>query len=612
MTRIGSIKRLAVLAIGLSLLAAPVRAQKIMGTVEMESWSGFTSNLSAFCQSAGLPFALAGLNGMTRQIFKSSDLSGIDLARPVRLYLLQPAISTNGIIRPPLGVLALPVIGDGHGYLDRLGSAYAKTSQVGAVHLYSAPVDRRNGSRKLAAQVLKDVVLLGDSADDVAAAAGVLQAGPAPASPRVVGDVRVSLDMTAWLPMVEQGFAKTRREMARMPPPAMPGAPTNMTAVLDAEMDGAMSVLRQTQSVALGFKASDQDSTIYLRVDAVPGTTLAAALACLKPADARYASILPSNTLYGTVGGGLDALHVVAKPYMAFVQRVYQAMPGMENMVGPMRELMMKSADLYTGDYAIGLLPDARNNGLLLAEVFSIADAERGRALMREGLAMASKMNPQDVMGMGMKIDIQPSRSYAGTDVSAYRYQFSPSTNQAAANAAGMPQPGAMFMGVMTGLLASCTLETAIVDNNSIVTLGRAGAIEQVIDRVRGGGDSAFVKRAQAVFGDVQTPPVEIGHLALVATLERVAQNVSTLAPAQLAALPEPGEGIGFTAFHQGTTWIGALRLTSSELKALVRLAPVAQGIFMGAMPHGGAQPGAGHDDDEQPAPMPAPGKAQF
>lgn len=606
--RICSAKRLAVLATGLVLLVAPVRAQKIMGTVEMESWTGFTANLSAFCQTAGLPFALTGLNGLTREVFKSTDLTGIDLNRPIRLYLLQAAAVSNAPVQPPQAVLALPVVGDGHSYLDRLGAGYAKTGHVGAVTFFSAPLDRRNGSRKLAAQAVQDVMLLGDATNAVAAAAAVLQADGAPVLPKVVGDVRLGLDMAALLPLAEQGFVQMRRNMDRMPQTPAPGVGTNITGVLNAEMDYALAAMRQIQTVAIGFKTSGKDGTIYLRLDVRPDTTLAASLACLKPASARYTSLLPSNTLFGVVGGGMDAFRVLAKPYGNFVQRIYQSMPGLDSAANPLREMMIKCADLYAGDYAFGLLPDARTNGFLVAEMFAISDPVRARTVMREGVALTSKLDLQTPLGM--KIDVLPGRTYAGAEVNAYRYRFTTPTN----NAMALPPPAAMVIGSFTGLLASCTLETAFLDHDMIVAFGRAGAIDQVIDRVRSGGDTPFYQQARAVFGEVQTPPAEISHLALVETLVQLAKLSPDLTATQRATLPAPGDGIGSLEFRQGNTYVGAWRITATELRALVQLAPLAQGLFMKANMRQGPAGPAGHEqDDDQPAPLmtPAPGGAR-
>jgi hypothetical protein len=513
--------------------------------------------------------------------------------------------------RPPLTALALPLRGDGRAYLDHLSAAYGRNTKIGDVTLLAGPLDQTGRGRgRLALQTFNDYVILGDNTEAVAAAVAALTKGPIPEAPRVMGDVRLALAMNPLLPLIESRVTQWRQHRETQPPPgAATDAITNVNAVLDAEVDAALQILRQTKSVALGFKTAESDATFYLRVDAKHDTTLAKAMACLKPMDPAFAAFLPSNTLYGVSGGGMGVMRVLAKPYADLARQICQAMPAMSGQIGPMREMLLKAADLYSGDYAIALLPDNRSpHGVLLAEVMAIADAERARDLSREQLLSMTNNNMNQFAALGLKIEALPARQHAGVEITVCHYAVCPPTNSAAA--AMMPPPAAMMLGGMTGLLASCAFESAVVDRKMVVVVGRDGAIDQVIDRLRAGGDGAFVKRAQTVFGDMRDPSTMIGNLALVATLERFARAAPNLPPEQLAALPEPGEGLGCIAFHQGDSWVGALRLTASEMQALMRAAPVMRALFMQTMqtmrPAG--QPPAGQDEEANPA----PGKARF
>lgn len=606
------VSRLAlVLAAGLLAAAPCVRAQSVFGVVEIDSWSACSSNLAAFCQASGLPFALTGMNTLAGPMLKAPNLTGIDVRRPIRMYLL---FTTQHNQPAPAAVVALPLSGDGATYLDSLRDAYETTSQNGAAHVFTEPKGQGSWGRRLAVVATNGMALVGEHAEDALAVAAALRTNGVPVVEDAAADIRASFDIQALLPFVEHAADGMRARFANLPPAGMPSGGPNPAAILGAEMDAGLNVLRQIRRIALGFKADGDNGTLLACVDLKPGSTLAAAAHELRPPSERYTRLLPPGTLFGAVGGGLTGMNVLAKPYGDFMAKVYQAMPGMPGMADTMRTLMARFMGLYTGDYAIGLLPDARTGGVLLAEIFAVSDGDKARAIHREALAMAHDA----YQSMGLAIASLPVRTHGDVEVNAFQYRLAPPASNAPGPALAMP------MALLAPFLTKLTMEYAVIDKDLVFVAGRAGAIDQVIDGVRKGGDPQFYHNARALFGEGATPPTEVTHLDLVAALAPILKLLPGVDAAQLAALPPAGEGLGTVTYRRGDAVLWALRVSTSEIRALTQTAPALKKAFpMGFMP--GLMPGAGAggnfppprvrgaprpaapDPQPVPAPQPAP-----
>jgi hypothetical protein len=567
------------------------RSQGVFGVVEMDSWGGFSSNLAAFCQSAELPFALINLNALAGPALRAPNLAGVDLRRPIRIYLLLK--SKNG--KPePAAVIGLPVSDNGTAYLDTLRGAFATAAENNGAHVFSGPRGMMLRARRAAVVVTNGVALVADAAADAAAAADALRANAVPAFGKMPADVRVGLDMAALLPLVERAADEMHDRMGKMPAP-QPGMP-DPGAVLDAEMEAAVSFCRQVGKLSLGFKADAAAATITASLDARPGTTLEGVLQQQRPPSERYMGLLPPDALFGVVGGGLGGMNLLAKPYAALMEKMYRGIPGMAGTAGAMRDLLMKTAGMNAGDYAVGLIRDARSaRDVVFVEVVAIADPAKAGQVMREGLAMANDMYKG--MPIGLSVETLPARVHAGVPVTAFRYRVTEPTNAAPGMAFPMPTAA------INGFLAKLSFEYAILDKDIVVAAGRAGAIDQVIDRMRLPGGPAFGRKARALFGDISAPPTEIGHMDLTAALPVVLRLIPGVDTNALAMLPPPGDGLGTIEFRRGNSWVGALRVSASEVRALAAAVPAMQALMSP-----GGTPGDAEDPDAAPAAVkPAP-----
>ena len=579
----------AALAAGLLATAPCARSQSVFGVVEMDSWGAFSSNLAAFCQSAGLPFALIGLNAMTGPMLKAPNLAGVDVGKQVRVYLL---IKTKNEKLQPAVVIALPVAGTGTAYLDTLRDAFTTASEIGSAHVFSGPKGPVP-ARRLAVVVANGVALVGSDAADADAVAAALRANSVPAFTKLPADIRVGIDVQAVLPMMEQASGKLRGRLGQGPMAAPPGAP-DPAVILGAEMDGALALFRQVKRVSLGIKADASAATILTALEVKPGTTLAAMLQRLRPPSERYTGLLPPDALFGVVGGGLAIMDPLAKPYGELIVKMYQGMPGLAGIGPAMRDLMMKMVGLYAGDYAVGLLKDARGKGVLFVEIAAVTDAAKARQIFRDGLAMASDVYKQ--MPMGLSITSLPDRVHAGVPVSTLRYAFAPPTNAAPGMALPLEMLGPIF--------EKLAMEYAFVDKDLVFTAGRAGAIDQVIDRLRQPGNPEFYRKSRALFGDGTTPPVEVGHLDITAALPAILPLVPGVKAEQLTTLPPPGAGLGTIEYCRNGAWIGELRVPVSEIRALMATMPMLQSLVP-------AMGGGGEGEEEAPAPAAQPAPAQ-
>lgn len=589
--RVPFVHGLAVAAAGSLLTVLPAQAQRIFGMAEVDNIPAVISNLTAFSQSAGFTGAPLPAKQTSRELYGSANPDDLDPVRPVRIYFVLPA-GTVGLSRTsaPTGVRELPVLGDGGAFVAHLGADYVESPGQGTVRFFSSA--SRPGKEPCVAVLPKEgVALLGSDAAAVREAVQAVQSGGLPNLPRVMGAARVSIDVARVLPLAEQAFEAGRKQMQSAP------GMTNTLAVLDVEAEGALAILRQLKGIAIGFQPAAEQSTLFLRVDARPGTLAAACLACMKPASARYEAMIPADAFFGMTGGGADMLRVIANPYADYIRRLFRAMdgmPGMGSMAGQMsgvQDLVRKSANLYAGDYAFAVLPATRTNGLLLAQVLAVTDPALARTQMRDSLKLADKMYKGAFAGLTL-VPL-PDRTYAGVEILSYRYQYSPTNSPELVNLPGAW--AAIMQGPVMGILGKCVVEQAVVDKDWVTVMGSPHEIEAVIDRVRKGGDAQFANRARALFGETQAQPTEIGLLSLSGLLSHLVRVSPGLPPEALSSLPPPGGGVGFAEYHKGSCAIWALRLTSSELKSLKGIAPAAKGLMMNLImgaPGGATVPG--------------------
>lgn len=577
--RVPYVHGLAVAVAAVLLLSAPqAQAQRIFGMAEVDNLPAVISNLTAFSQSAGFTGAPLPAKQTSRELYGSANPDDLDPVRPVRIYFVLPA-GTVGLSRAsaPTLLRELPVLGDGGAFVSHLGADYVESPGQGSVRFFSSAT--RPGSEPCVAVLPKEgVALLGSDAAAVREAVQAVQSGGLPNLPRVMGAARVSIDVARLLPLVEQAFETGRKQMR-----AAPGMMTNTLAVIDVEAEGALALLRQLKGIAIGFQPAANQSTLFLRVDARPGTLAAACLACMKPASARYDALIPMDAFFGMTGGGADMLRVIANPYADYISRLFRAMdgmPGMGSMTGQMsglQDLVRKSATLYAGDYAFAVLPATRTNGLLFAQVLAVTDPALARTQMRDSLRIADSMYKGSLAGLTLAP--LPDRTYAGVQILSHRYHYSPTNNPQLANLPGAW--AAIMQGPVMGILGKCVVEQAVVDKDWVTVMGPPHEIEAVIDRVRKGGDARFANRARALFGETQAQPTEIGLLSLSGLLSHLVRVSPGLPPEALASLPPPGGGVGFAEYHKDSCAIWALRLTSSELKSIKGLAPAARGLMM-------------------------------
>lgn len=554
--------------------AQPETAPVALATVEMNGWSTFSSNLSVFCQSSGIPFALTGLSGRMGPAIYAPNLTGIDVTRPVRLY----ALRTSG--KKPATVLALPLTDDGTVYLGALRECFQSEMQNGTATVLSDPSGAiHEGSLS--------IVVAGGTAwvsDRTVLAQAAAKAAPAGMQAQAPGDIRIAVDVQALLPLIEANTNKAHRAMTT-PPPGAPGMPADPAAIVDAEMQALVEICRQVRRLDIGIRLNGDGGTLTTTVEALPDTPLASILHQQHPPSARYTALIPADAFFGCAGGGLAGLNQLAKPYGELMARIYSAMPGLSGASDAMRGVMSRMLGIYAGDYAVAVMPDARSNGVLFAEIVALKDPAKAGEILREGMSAATNFYQQ--APFGLDLTSLPARVYAGATITSFRYR---------PTAADPANPAMAPMMMLAPFLQRMTVEQTIVGQDLIMTIGRVGGIDQIVDRVRSNNNTPrFYRNARQLFGESAAAPAEISHLSLSAALPQILKLMPSVNPQMLATLPPPGQGIGTLTLVRDNSAVWVLRVTPSEVRALMQSGPVLQQAVMSAM-MGGMMggPGAG------------------
>jgi hypothetical protein len=573
--------------------ASGARAQSVFGVVEMDSWRSFSSNLAVCSQQAGLPFLLTGLNRQGGALLRAPNLTGMDLQRPIRLYLLlNPA--KKGMVPDWPYVAALPLTGSGGAYLGMVSNAYESVVLKGDLWVCARPRGEKVfAQRSLTVLVTNGVALVGAQAAEVTAVAEAMRTRSLPVPERMPTDLRISLDLPRLLPFLEQHMATMReqQEQQRAAMRAMAPDVPEYAGGGGREMELVLNLFRQVREVNIGVGFDATAVTLRTAVLAQTNSVLSSFLRELRPASERYTRILPANTLAGVVGGSMEVFKVLAKPYSDFMATCYAGVPGLAGMSESMRKQMTQSVELYTGDYALGILPDARSNGVVFAQVMAISDPRKVRKVMSESLAMSSAMLSSNAL-FGCSITSLPARVYGGVEVQSACYRME---DDALPQAMALPA-----MVWFRTFFSALTVESAVVGQDLIVTLGRAGAINPLIDRVRQGGDATFYRAALAALGN--PPPAaltDVSHCDLTRAVPTLLPLWPEFNRDALPPLPPPGDGIGLCATRRGDLWEAMLKVTTSEIKAMSQTMPM---LSMGQH----AAPAASRPS-RRPAPPPAP-----
>ncbi len=542
-------------------MATGSHAQSVFGTCEIDSWNACSSNLAAFCQVVGLPFALTGMDKVAGTVLRAPHLAGVQVQRPIRLYLL---LGSGTKSTTPSSVAALPLIDNGTAYLASLRNTFQTITTNASISLFSNPDEPRTPAEHLAVLITNQVALVGETAEDVAALALALRTNGVPVFEKLSADLRIGLDMARLAPLLEQGSKVMRHQMAQQPMPNQPGQP-EPAKLVGSELDAALAIARQIRQISLGVKVDGANATLLIRVDPISGSILAAAMQETRPPSERYTRLLPANALFGVAGGGLTAANVLIKPYANFIVQFYKGIPGMADKGIAVRDLLLQSTALYTGDYALEIQSDNRANGVFFAEIIAVSDADQARKGIRNNIALATQAETNAPLGFCTVA--LPDRAYAGAEIQSYSYRTQTHSMDP------MEQrlmPAAMILSFLT----NCTFEQTVVGKDLLVTVGRAGAMDQLIDRVKQGGDSQFYDTTRSLFSDTAQQPTEVSRLDLSAAISTLLPMLPGDFGNRMPQLP-PGRGLGTLTMRQDHSMLMMMRISTPEVRSLVQAVSV-------------------------------------
>lgn len=535
----------------------------VFGVVEISSWNACTSNVLSLCRASVIPLQQESLNQIILPILHVPNLENVDRQNPIRLYLINKSQRER---KSSSLVLALPLT-DTDAYLNILSNAYATVVQTNGCCSFRIPMHPGEYPEKLHVIMINHLAVVGETLEDTLLLSRRLEAKTAPSIKNITADISASINIQMLMPMLEKNLSKARADVSKTPHPNK--NPTNeaTAAVLGTEMDTLLDILRQIRGLEIGLKMDAQAGSLLTCIDAKPDSMLAAILNKGHAPKDRYLSILPPETLIGSVGGTLAGMDLLAKPYMDFTTKILQAMPMAQPYDFTNRQAIL--TDLlkqYTGDYTWGLLPNAHTNGLVFAGVFAISDAGKMSETLKTLQCPTNsywKQNPY-----GFSLTSLPERVYSGITVQAYHYQLLPSTNTLNAD---LPLGSHEAL----SLLAKLTIERAFVGKDLVEVYGSPGDIDPIIDRVQAKNNTlGFFKKAYACLEKKSPQPMDISYIRLSEAIPALLGLCDKVTPEQKAMLPKPGEGLVSYSYCRDNLQFGALRITTSEIRAMIQTVP--------------------------------------
>lgn len=570
--RILSVVLSAVLATAITVL--PVAADMPVATVELSSIDDIAAGAGSLCGALAMQGMDQMLVPMLGGALHSPTLAGVDRTKPILMHVFIPE-QEKGAMGPlsftPSFAFVIPVLDGGQTYVSSLKQMSPESTEKDGVLNFAGiqpaiPVAQDG----LFVATANGCAVVGDSQKTVAMVAKAVTKSPTALSSvlKVPGAIRVGLNIPACIAPVEAGLQMAIATMQMQEMPSEMGM--DPVVILKAEADALLGIMRQINGFTFSVLPRKRTLDIYSRVDPLPNTVLARMITGLKPASARYRSMLSDRAYLASAGTGMDLLQEIAEPYCNLLEEIYAGMGDQFKEMGPMvRKAMTEMGDLYSGDYVIGLIPSATPPGIGFVEVFGVKDAAKLQAVSEEMMDLYS-----DGI-MGMKIEKGQGRTYKGLAITPYSYAFD------AAAAAGTPAaPG---MPGMPTFLNGLKMEVAYTDRDVIYTVGNPDVMDSAIDSYLSGETAIEARKSfKTLVPTLKHKPVQLYSFSLV----RMARDLlaSTLTPEQLAMIPANTHGLAGYSMVSGDNFIDIDRIGLTEIAAIKQVVPLLQNVFMQLM----------------------------
>jgi hypothetical protein len=591
-------KRLTGCALAAVFALLPILApaeRRPLAVVEITSCNAFSGDVNTLAQAINTPFIAMGVNGWLGKASSCPNLTGVDVNKPLRLFVL-PA-ETEG--QAPVTASVLPLLDQGEILLGALRGAFPRSSQDGDI-LSFAGAQAGMVTGDIFVALVGNQAVTASSRAAVAELAAALKANALPTVPAVSGTLRATLDVEALTPLLEKGMQSQVATMRKMMP-QQPGQ-MNPADMLELELSALVDIMHQTQSFSIGMSADASGVTLYTRVDPVAGSTVARVLALSRPPNPRYRALIPPNALFAYVGSGLDAMDLLIEPYTVFAEKLYAKMGEPYAQTGPLlRKSLADAKGLYTGDLAVAVAPTADGKGVELVEFLAVKDEQAAWKFLRTSMTnTVALMAASAKTGFGVQVGVP--RKSGKTEILPFRYTFSPQDVPATP---GLPAAAmAPFLKFFGNLCGEC----AVADGHFVMAIAGSNTVARTMDRALASlaapapEAAVLLPKVRAIFPEIQAAPVtEEWYLSSSDIFRLVLGAIGKDDAKLLAQLPPAGAGIGGIELRKGDAHFNAMRISASELTALSKAFKALQQPRNA--PTAGRAPVPPHMAAEQPAP---------
>lgn len=530
-----------------------------LAIIEITSCNAFSGDVNTMAQAINLPFIAMGVNGWLSQITSCPNLTGVDVNKPLRLYVL-PSETEN---RPPVTAAVLPLLDQGEIMLGALRGAFNNQDNTA---IKDGEIIAFTGAKP--GSVRNDVfvvplgkrAVMGSNRAAVAEIAAALKNDALPDIASVSGTLRATLDIATLVPLLEKQL-KHQAATMRTITPTSPGQP-NPGEIMELQQSALLTVMRQLQSFSVGLSAEASGLTLYTRIDPLTNSIAAQVFALRRPPDQRYRALLPPRAFFALAGTGLDAMDLLAEPYAAFTDKLYARMDAPFAKMGPLvRSSLTDAKGIYKGDFAFAVSSSTNGKGLEFVEYIAVKDEQTAIRSLRTSMTNTMALWGSNTNAGFFSLKTDAPRKSGKIEVWPFRYTFNPQA---------MPAPAMPFLSWFGDLYC----ESAVAQGHIIMVMSGSNTVTHAMDRALAGLTTPVVNAAAApqictLFPEIKTVPVTEWRLASSDLLRLILTATGQADAKKIALLPPPGDGIGGIELRRGDALFSALRISFSELTAL-------------------------------------------
>jgi hypothetical protein len=488
---------------------------RLLASATSDSYQSLTYGLSAFCQAAGFPFALTEINDKASDLLLVPNLAGVDVQQ--HLWLLWLLDEQKNRQAPNImSVAILPTADNAAATVQALANAYPLHAEEETQQLirYAVPPEQAAG---VALPVLYIAVRHGAVIASASREATIWVAGrplPAPPAgvPAAAGQVRfeihpeVAVTLLAASGDLGEGSARLR--------------------------DLSKCLLADIRALTLVLETTTEGITARLAVTPTPNTRLARLIQRIHPPENAFWQMCPDQATVAIASGGASIWRIPdAYATTNEAVRAHNA----ETVLG----------DCLTGDSVQFIGRASATGSLYYAEIMGITN--RAVAWNR---ALA---DPQALLPF--------ETSFGFVTNGTHTLQDTPVLDLVRG---GFVKPGGgkrNLADMAAFMVRDGGISVAATSNNLVVTFGATNAIEQILLRLGNPETNAMAlpARCQKLLPDLPDAPCSAMLFQPAGLVRQIAMSLPGLKPEQVAALPQPGDGVAAATTRDAA---GVLHLT--------------------------------------------------